>query len=691
MSSRLWQRLRALLQMERRSILAGGRDVYETTRRSLLSLEARAGALLFAALWVLSQLQSPVLHPYPFDPGPAYARLAAEAWLSLDFFRLLVFVLFLGVGAGLGLFLRNAWDLAEEFLPLPLRRRWPRLFRWSVTTAALLFLHGGFLVDSLRRRPSLYKAAFHDRGWVLRIFQDWLGQGFLSWPGRLWTFLAAVVILAGLAQMGRRFFRWFRTYPVPTQVASGVLGMGAFFFILGLWGVFRFHRPSNDGPNVVVIAVEGLRTDALEDKERNPALVDFARRGTVFASCVPTVPQREAALMTFLTGRSPLSHGVRHAFPANGDLVLGSDSLPGRLRRAGFTLDAAADAGGDLLGRLGAAFDRVRAPDLSVPGIRRRDILRRSVHLLPYARGRSARQLMPSLRGIQELSDPRFLSDEGEGLLKQLRFEPRFFLLLHFSAGDPASGGGAARTADLAVRRVMATLNELGLDDSTWVVLWSPYAAPASPEKTEDVASPVRFQAPLVVVGPVRRPASRWVSAPVRDVDVAPTILSAAGVPVPDGMEGLPLLDVDAESEGFAARDVYTETGLWTSSDQNPLPPALRLSDDPPSAWLEEDPEAPGRLRVRPDAEDASLSFRHRLLQAGNERLVYRPSRAGVLFEYYDLTKDPSAATDLANTRAGAERVRELKEVLFQELRHEAGWRPQNDFWIPEAFMRDKE
>jgi hypothetical protein len=181
------------------------------------------------------------------------------------------------------------------------------------------------------------------------------------------------------------------------------------------------------------------------------------------------------------------------------------------------------------------------------------------------------------------------------------------------------------------------------------------------------------------------------VRAPVRDVDAAPTILSALGLIPSESMEGISLLDTDPDTPAFAARGVYTESDLWMNPDDNPLPAGVRPSFGAPSSWLEEDPEAPGRFRVRPSAEDALLAIRHRLFQRGNERIVYRPGRFRVVFQYYDLLADPRAARDLAGAREGQDRVRDMKEAFFQELRREAGWRPQNDYWIPEALMRDKQ
>lgn len=682
------QRLLDFLERERRVFLSGSRDVVATTRQSFFSLEGRAGAVFFAALYVLSFLQYPTPAPYPFDPGAAFHRLAAAAAAGLWFFHGVIFALHLVMGAVLGIILRNAWDLAEAHLPIPSRRAWPRRHRWSITASLLIFVHGGVLLSALRARPAMYAPAFRDAGGPLRWFQEWLASGWLSPLGWLWTLAAALIVLAGAVHMFRRFMAWFREFPLPTRVASGVIGAGALFFLLGLWGVFRFHRPGNEGPNLLVLSLEGLRTNDLRNGERAPVINGLAHRGRTFAACVPAVPAREPALMTLLTGRSALSHGVRHAFPAAGDALLGVDSLPVQLRRAGYETAVITDDGGDFLGRLAPAFDQVRAPDLSVSGLRRRDALRRAVHLLPYLRGGWAQRWLPALRAVPGAVTAPSLGQETVGLLQQLRFEKRFFLLVHLSRFPALEG------ADAVIGDLLNSLDDLGLDDTTWVVLWSPYARPAegASNRSTDVASPDRFAAPLAISGPLRHmTASRWVQTPVRDVDAAPTLLSAVGLSQPAAMEGLPLLDLDMDLPDFADRGAYTETDLWLSPGENPLPEDVRLSYGPPSAWLEEDPEAPGRLRIRPSVEDAVLAYRHRLLQTGRERLVYRPSRDGVVFEMYDLSTDPGAAVDLARTRAGADRVKDLKDILFQELRREPGWRPQNDFWIPEAFMKEKE
>jgi hypothetical protein len=737
----------AIFRREGRTLYAGGREVVETTKREGLSFEGRAGAILFLGLHGLSFLQSPAPLPAAFDLGPAFERLAAEAALSTFIFHVVVALAAAAAGAFLGVFIRSAWDLAEALAPIPRRRAWRRRYRWGTTISLLLFLHGGFLLGAFRAQPAAFQAAFFDHGGLWRFVQTGFTDGFLVPFGLLWRAGAALVLLLGVLQMGWRFSRWFLSFPLPTRIASLVLGTGTVIFLMGIWGVFRFHAPRNVGPNLVVLIAEGLRSDDLMDPALTPALNALLHRSRAFTACVPPVAQRESALMTFLTGRSPLTHGLRHAFPAGSDVQLGAESLPGRLRRAGSTVAVAADAGGDLFARLSPSFDRTRATLLDVRGMIHRDILRRSVHLLPYLRiswlgGQPwARRLLPALRAVPEMADPLMLAAEGKALLQQLRFEDRFCLILHFSGlGMPAAisssearralshdRNGSAKTArswryrvpeqalfrrfgavspseavraqalvranlqvfDRAVASVLENVEESGLTDATWVALWSPFADQRGEDgrlgRGASLSGRSVYEAPFLLAGPFGRTPPRTISVPVSAEDIAPTLLAAAGVPVSEEMEGVSLLGEDA----FSAREVYAETDLWYDPEEASAVGGLPYGT--PSTWLEEDPETPGRLRVDPAREDALLAFKHRLLQWGPERLIYRPARDKVHYALYNVAQDPEGRSDLAGSRVGAERIKDLREIFFQSLQRESGWRPQNDFWIPEAFLRESE
>ncbi|MBK8575733.1 MAG: hypothetical protein IPN90_08665 [Elusimicrobia bacterium] len=105
---------------------------------------------------------------------------------------------------------------------------------------------------------------------------------------------------------------------------------------------------------------------------------------------------------------------------------------------------------------------------------------------------------------------------------------------------------------------------------------------------------------------------------------------------------------------------------------------------------LVEDRDSPWHFRLDPAWEDPVLLFRDRAMQIGDERLVYHPGETGVSFEYFNLTEDPRAQKNQATTRAGKARVKDLREIFYRHLSRESGWRPQNDYWIPEAFLREE-
>jgi hypothetical protein len=111
---------------------------------------------------------------------------------------------------------------------------------------------------------------------------------------------------------------------------------------------------------------------------------------------------------------------------------------------------------------------------------------------------------------------------------------------------------------------------------------------------------------PLVVALPHGAGAGRTVTEQVRSVDIAPTILELAGLPIPEGIDGaslVPLLD-DEDGTGRASRPawIYAATTNWGAS--------LRLDNEVKytfnnTAWV---PSHGHETFVRLDGRDGSSS-----------------------------------------------------------------------------------
>jgi len=712
--------------------IVSGRDAVATTRASLVSVEARVGAAIFVVLAAGAAGRVPA--GAPADPGlPVEILNVARGWYAgrLWGWALFLIVAHAVVGAGWGLVVKNAWGLVGRLWPRGAATRLRTGLVAAITGALVLLAHGLLLWRDAGRHPALYEA--------LRP----IGAGIGIW---LWVsvslaprlvsagalLFAGVLAGAALAFVAWRLRDWFWGFSRPTRMAIGVLGGAALLFGTGLWGVRRAQWERNAGPNVFLVTVDGLRTTDVRAAVA-PRLAAWASEGQVWARCVPAVDARTPALTTALSGLSPLTHGVRHDFPSraewtpppDGDLGPAPDTLTDFFRRKGARVVALSGAGGEFFERHGEAFDERRAPGGDGASLLRRRAMERSRHLLPYVSGRWGRALFPGLRGAPALADPALLAADARRFLRRARFRSRFFLWVHFAdptgpvasptaarrlakagrgsfrpgplgegaAGDSSDGEkrlALVQTANLAALdrafgSLLDALDRHRLRANTTVALWSPRASPL----TEAEASAARalrggplFAAPFVFQSPGAAHGV-WRESAVRAVDVPATLVSAGGGSVPDEWEGVSLLrglGLPADERGI----VYTET---VSPEPRRFVPK---SDAPPALadLLIEDRDAPGEWRIDPAWEDALIARRARLLQWGAERLIYRPTPERVVFEYYRLGPDGTPGPEESATPAGAARVRELKEVFYRYLAREAGSRPQNEYWIPEALLR---
>jgi arylsulfatase A-like enzyme len=231
--------------------------------------------------------------------------------------------------------------------------------------------------------------------------------------------------------------------------------------------------------------------------------------------------------------------------------------------------------------------------------------------------------------------------EEAQRLLDAHDSSRPFFLYLHFmdvheyaapphlkTFGTDSRGAylAAIRWVDDAALRVREQLDDAGVLDRSVIVFGADHGETfgehgvhghARNVLTPVVWVPMVFRLPFPVVPSVRVPTQ------VRNVDLAPTLLELAGVPIPDGFEGrslMPLLTgarADPDRPSFAALGVplfpdasvqsAVSDGSWTYA-RNATPP-------------EDDPEAYESKAVAPGAE---FLFDRRMDPGENANLVAR-------------------------------------------------------------------
>jgi len=375
-------------------------------------------------------------------------------------------------------------------------------------------------------------------------------------------------------------------------------------------------------PNLVLIVVDTLRADWTSPyghaQNTAPELSRWAERGVLFERALAQSSWTKISMVSLMTSLWPRSHGVRE--PTDG-LAEGALTLADVLQQAGYRT-----YGVQTNGWLHQSFGFHQ-------GFER--------YLFPVGQGA---QRLPKATTWPHVDR---VYEEAERLIDAHDGEQPFFLYLHFMDvheyasppefkrfGTDARGSylAAIRWVDDGVERVRAKLAEAGYLDRTVMVFASDHGEAFGENGKQgharNVLTPVLW-VPLVIRFPFPvRPAVR-VAGQVPNLDIAPTLLDIAGIPVPASFEGrslLPLVTGEAAgSEAESGRPSYA--GLGT-----PLYPdaSIQLSVTD-GAWtyarnLEADPH-PGEFlfdRALDPAENANLIEREPAQAARMRELLDR-------------------------------------------------------------------
>lgn len=194
----------------------------------------------------------------------------------------------------------------------------------------------------------------------------------------------------------------------------------------------------------------------------------------------------------------------------------------------------------------------------------------------------------PSFRPGGYLTD--WWTDEAVEVIHRNRNRPFFLYLAHWAPHTPLQAtredyeavgdiephrarvyAAMVRALDRGVGRVLDALRTEGLEHNT-IVVFSSDNGGAGYVGLPEINAPYRgwkgtffeggIQAPFFVRWPARLEAGSSDDRPVAHIDIAPTLVAAAGAPLPEGVaiDGIDLLDPDAEREDGA---LFWQSGYY--------------------------------------------------------------------------------------------------------------------------------
>lgn len=152
-------------------------------------------------------------------------------------------------------------------------------------------------------------------------------------------------------------------------------------------------------------------------------------------------------------------------------------------------------------------------------------------------------------------------------------------------------------------------------------------------------------------------------------VDLFPTLLDYLAIPLPSQKPGKSLLRLLQADAIDTKRTAYSETGIWFSDRGNhffqhqriPYPNILQLH--------KVIPEEDYQIMITDYQYRETIAFaKHRMLINEKYKLIYIPTREGVVYELYDRLKDPNNQNNLwPSGSLGPEMKRELQDLILKE------------------------
>jgi choline-sulfatase len=419
--------------------------------------------------------------------------------------------------------------------------------------------------------------------------------------------------------------------------------LGILFGLLSLLELLGCGPPPP--PNVLLVSIDTLRADAVGaygGPVATPTLDRLAREGSLFEQAIAPASQTTPSHATIFTGLEVLHHGaLRNGIP----LAESAETLAEVFQRRGYA--TAAFASSFVLDpRFGwtQGFDHYDAEfPRSGETLRSRSGQWRKYEFDGFDR-RAAATNSRALPWLESAAEPFFLfvhyfdphapyaalparvtqlpddfahaaaSERIEALKKTLpglRLEALVLALRNYQAEVLA--------VDAALGRLLAALEERGLEDRTLVVVTADHGEGLGQHGTLDHAPNIyeeQLRVPLVMRWPERIPAGRRIAQPVGLVDLAPTIAAAAALAFdrrPDGRSLLEAIETRSVTEPrpiFGRRRNYPRPyqghrgTLFSVRDGDWK--LIRATEDPDELYdLAADPtELSNLLATRPDISD---------------------------------------------------------------------------------------
>lgn len=489
-------------------------------------------------------------------------------------------------------------------------------------------------------------------------------------------------------------------------------------------------------PNILMIGSDTLRADRLNGagyrRNLTPTLDRLAQRATYLTDCYVPCARTAPSVVSMLTGTWPHTHRVRDTFVTPEQTRLPIPALPKMLREAGYQSAIVCDWAGSDAEKFDFGFDHADMPtdQWNIKYLLRQGPKDLRLFLSLFTQGRFGKTFLPEVYYLGGIPLTEEIGLDTRRMIARLARKDEPFFIMSFMAtthppftskypyyqmfSDPAYRGeskfimaklrdpweiirrqgepksefdleqiidlydGCVKNFDDEVARVLHYLEVSGLADNTIVVVFSDHGFEFFEHETwgqgNTAVGDFSARVPIIVADP-RHPVPRKVADVVRTVDLAPTLLELAGLPVPPTVEGVSLAPLVRGERLAQDLPAFYETGVWLTDLPGTPDDHIRYPHLP--ELLEIPDKANGMISLKEKYLPVVVAAKDRMVRVGHWKLSYQPLNSGALYKLFNIDDDPDCQHDvLARHPEVGARLRAILEAWLDADATGRAWRP---------------
>ncbi|TGK87097.1 sulfatase [Leptospira noumeaensis] len=502
-----------------------------------------------------------------------------------------------------------------------------------------------------------------------------------------------------------------------------------FYLVPGIWTRIEAFTHSNEKekPPVFIIAADSLRYDKIGykigGKSITPKIDLFAKDGFVFHDHHTTIPRTFPSWADLLTGQYAMSHKVRDMFPSPEEKKrIGSpafSTIQQKLKEIGYRSYAIGSFAADIFPRANFGFDEVHAPNFNARIMTVQRTAESQLFLMPFLTGSwfSGGMYLEEMDGLSTWGDGSRILDRFRSVLHREgkdSFSVTYFSsVIHFpytpaypyykTFTDPNYYGkykylkfvdptnsttpdeletkqirglfdSAVFAFDSEFGEIISELKDKEIYDEAIIILTADHGEALY----EDVhgqghGEHLRGEAVTHVPFIIKFPKSTNPTKPDNEffgitssVDIYPTLMEYFNLTTKQKFPGRSLLPMFGKSNWEDDRLVYAETGIWFSDAGDHFFQKQRIPYPNILSLHQVIPEEDYQIMITDPIYRETIAFsKHRSVQNSNYKLIYIPTRQGVVFELYDRKKDPLNTKNLYPNHPMATK---MKDMLYQTV-----------------------